>query len=366
MARSHTHEWVLRRRLATQRVAGPPLPTAADAVRLLTAVQAQDAPLAAWSLGLRSKASTYAGVLAERATGTVVRTHVLRPTWHLVAAEDLRWLLRLTSARVERSMGARHRGLGLEEPVLSRSVDAVAAFVSGVPGGRTRREVQVELARLGLPSGNEQVGHVLLVGELRTVLCSAPNAGAEHRYTLVDEVVPRSPLDDLDRDAALDLLVLRFFGGHGPASTGDLRRWCGVTLAEVRAALDRVGSRLERVELSGEELWFDPAVPHRTTRERPAHLLPTFDEAVLTYVTTGFPRRDPTAVRPRLLSESGGGVVLVGGADVGIWKRTATAGEVRVTVRPDGALDADERTAVAAAAERLAAFLERPLDLRWA
>ena len=87
----------------------------ADVVRLLTCVQAQDAPLAAWSLGMRMRpTTTYAGVLAEQAAGGWVRTHVLRPTWHFVAPEDLRWIQRVTARKVESSMAARHRGLGLD------------------------------------------------------------------------------------------------------------------------------------------------------------------------------------------------------------------------------------------------------------
>ena len=121
---------------------------------------------------------------------------------------------------------------------------------------------------------------------------------------------------------------------------------------------------LERVEVDGHELWFDPRVPARTTREHGAYLLPTFDEVCLTYPSTGFARRDPDAARQRLLSEAGGGIVVVRGEDVGIWKRVVSAKDVRVTVWADVPLDADDREAVGEAAEALAAFLERPLDLQ--
>ena len=88
---------VRRRRLATQRLSAAGLPHGGDVVRLLTAVQSQDAPLAAWSLAMRMPpGTTYAGLLAEQAAGGWVRTHVLRPTWHHVAPEDLRWMQRAT------------------------------------------------------------------------------------------------------------------------------------------------------------------------------------------------------------------------------------------------------------------------------
>ena len=123
---------------------------------------------------------------------------------------------------------------------------------------------------------------------------------------------------------------------------------------------------LERVDVDGRELWFDPQVPARTTQEHAAYLLPTFDEVCLTYADTGFPRRAPDATRQRLLSEAGGGIVVVRGEDVGIWKRVASAKEVRVTVWPDVPLGRDDLDAIGEAAQWLAEFLERPLDLVFA
>ena len=107
-------------------------------------------------------------------------------------------------------------------------------------------------------------------------------------------------------------------------------------------------------------------MPARTSREHAAYLLPTFDEACLTYQHTGFPRRTPDATRQRLLSESGGGIVVVHGEDVGIWKRAVSPGSVRVTVSADSPLSSDDRDAVAEAAHTFADFVERPLDLVFA
>lgn len=354
---------VHRRRLAAQRVTGPALRHGAEAVRLLGCVQAQDAPLAAWSLGMRMRrGTTYAGVLAEQASGGWVRTHALRPTWHLVAPEDVRWLQRATAARVESSLRARHRGLGLDL-VTTRGALGVLESVLAGPTPLVRREVAAALRAAGLPTSGEQVAHLLLVAELRAVICSGPPRGSEHTYVLVDEVIPPSTQDSLEGDDARRELTRRFVAGHGPASDRDLGRWSTLTLGQVRTALTELDGELERVEVDGHVLWVDPRVPTRTTRAHPAHLLPTFDEACLTYATTGFPRRDPASPRSRLVSEAGGGIVVVDGDDVGTWKRVVSPGGVRVTVAPDVALGRDETDAVAAAAERLAAFLERRLDL---
>ncbi len=272
---------VLRARLATQRLTSAPLPRAGDAVRLLTCVQAQERDYAFFSLGMRSKHETYSAIRAAFDRGDFLRTHILRPTWHFVAPEDLRWILALTSHRVERSLAARHRQLGLDDtPPLHRALDLLPELLRG-RNYLTRKEIGAEFAaRTGLPESGEQLGHTLLLAELRGRICSGPIKGTQHSYALVDEVVPATW--ERDRQEALVELVRRFFAGHGPASVHDFTRWSSLTVTDTMAALADIGDGLEHIELDGATLWFDPATPRRTTRKETAFLLPVYDEVVLT------------------------------------------------------------------------------------
>ena len=361
---AHPLERVHRRRLATQRLSAAGLPTGAEVVRLLGCVQSQDAPLAAWSLAMRMPAgTTYAGLLAEQAAGGWLRTHLLRPTWHLVAPEDLRWMQGVTGHRVEGAMAGVNRRLGLTDEVVASALRVLEGLLAG-PTPRTRREVRVAFEAAGLPTAVQPLAHLVMIAEVRAMICSGPPRGTEHTYVLTDEVVPPGPLDRLDVVDARRELTRRFVSGHGPASERDLQRWSTLTLGQIRPALADLAGDLERVEVDGHELWFDPAVPARTSRAHTAYLLPTFDEVCLTYAATGFPRREPTAARQRLLSEAGGGIVVVDGEDVGIWKRVVSAKEVRVTVWPDTPLGHDDEVAIGEAAQALADFVERPLDLQ--
>lgn len=355
---------VHRRRLATQRLSSTGLPHGADVVRLLGCVQSQDAPLAAWSLGMRmAPGTTYAGVLAEQSAGGWLRTHVLRPTWHLLAPEDLRWVQGVTGPRVESGSAGVNRRLGLTDEVVTRALEVLESLLAG-PTPRTRREVRVAFDAAGLPTEVQPLAHLLIIAELRAIICSGPPRGVEHTYVLADEVVPPGPNDSLAGEDARRELTRRFLAGHGPASERDLARWSTLTLTQIRSALADLGDELERVDVDGHELWFDPTVPARTSRAPAAYLLPTFDEVCLTYQHTGFPRRAPDATRQRLLSEAGGGIVVVHGDDVGIWKRVVSPASVRVTVSPDSPLGSDDRDAIAGAAQACADFLERPLDLQ--
>lgn len=373
MTRTVTRTWVIRRRLATQRLSSAPLPRAADAVRLLTCVQSQDAPLAAHSLAMRTRTTGYAGVLAEQSAGGWVRTHVLRPTWHFLAPEDLRWMQALTGPKVEGAMPARHRQLGITPEFKERGPELLRELLAG-GNAMTRKEIGPEFAAAGLPGPGEAMAHQLMVAEVRAVICSGPPRGTEHTYVLVDEVVPAAESDTWSRERSLVELTHRFYAGHGPASERDLQRWSGLTLTEIRSATSELTTSealrsthpLESLECQGETLWFDPTVTSRTSREHAAYLLSTFDEAALTYPSTGFTRRTRDAERTRLVSEAGGGIVVVDGHDIGTFKRKAEPKQTTVTIRPEVDLTSAEREGVVEAAEFLAAFHGPPLNLVFA
>jgi hypothetical protein len=350
---------VLAARLATQRLTGPPATSPLAAVQELLCVQAQDAPLARAMIAWRS-GTTSPAVAAAVAAGDLVRTHLLRPTWHYVAATDLRWLLDLTSGRVLGSMAGRHRQLGLvglEETAL----DVLASRLAG-RAFATRPELGEALVGAGVlrpgPLLGQQVGHLLLVGELRAVLCSAPAPGV-HRYALVDEVVPRAPVRT--RAEAVQELALRFVAGHGPVAVRDLQRWTPLPLGELRPALAAAGDRLARLVLpGGDELWYAPVAALPETRPTRALLLSTFDEAFLSYRIAGFPASpgNPEAGSTSRFAEAAGGPVLCDLTDVGGWKRRRVRGRPVLEYRLDPGLDAPARSAIEAAGERLLGLLQ--------
>ena len=120
--------------------------------RWLCAVQAQDYPGAKWALGLRAPGLTDEAVETAFTEGRILRTHVLRPTWHFVTPADIRWMLALTGPRLDRSHAARTtRKLGLDEKVLRRSRAAIErALRDGTQ--LTRAELGSVLGRAGIKS----------------------------------------------------------------------------------------------------------------------------------------------------------------------------------------------------------------------
>jgi hypothetical protein len=358
--RTTSVERVLAQRLATQRLTSSPAASAADVVRLLGCVQAQERDHAFFSLGLRSRSSTYTAVRDAFDRGEFVRTHILRPTWHFVAPEDLRWILALTSPRVEASFAARTRAMGLEPvAVLTRAIGALVELLRG-RAFLTRDEIGLAFShRRNLPPPGEPLGHLLLIAELRGVICSGPMKGVHHSYALVDEVVRDTALPT--RDEALVRLARRFFGGHGPATIADFTRWSSLTVADTRRALAELGDVLELLVVDDTELWFDPTVvvPRRASAPD-TWLLPVYDEIVLAHrgITFGASADHPLGGR----ADPHWAPIVHRQTQVGVWKRTLSRDGVSIETRLAASLDEAGRRAVAAAEATLADFVERPLD----
>ena len=329
-------------RLVAQRLAGPPLPDAAAAVRWLTAVQAQDYPGALTSVALRTAGGTRASVEAALDAGEVVRSWPMRSTLHLVAAEDLGWLLELCGPRVLAGAAKRRATLGLEEAECERARELAVAALTG--GGRLRR---ADLLRVfddgGVPTAGQRGYHLLWYLAQTGTLCLGPTGGGEQLFVLTAEWV-RAPRR-LDRGEALAELALRFFRSHGPATVADLARWAGLTKTDVRAGLDVVRPHLLSLDVDGAEHLLDPGTPELLdrfrTEARGTFLLPGFDELVLGYADRSC-TVDP-AFAERIVPGGNGmfrSTVVCDGRVVGTWRWTGSGARRRLTAEPFTEFDA--------------------------
>lgn len=345
---------VVRRRLADQRLAGEPFVAVQDAVRWLGAVQAQEFAEAKWSLAERTRDRTDADVEAAFARGDIIRTHVLRPTWHFVAREDLRWLLRLSRPRVHALNRYWYRKFELAPDVLARGHDVLARTLAGGEP-RTRRQLARELAGAGIDAGGLRLGYLLMHAELEELICSGPRRGNQHTYALLDERVPGSSLDGRSREEALAELALRYFRSHGPATIRDFTAWSSLTVSDGRSALERVGPGLEAEEDHSGRRWY--AAPSRSQEAlrsaQGAFLVPMYDETIVAYqdLRVVLAHQPP---RPGLLERP----IVIDGRTHGSWKRTLTARSVTITATLFGPLAAPETDALGETVERFGRFLD--------
>lgn len=359
----------VRQRIARQRLVGQHLITPvhsqpADLVRYLGAVQAQDFAGAKWAIGQRIVGGTDAQIERAMTAGSIIRTHVLRPTWHLVVPGDLRWMLQLTAPRIKSAMASYDRRLELTDAVIRKSR---AVLEKSLEGGKqlTRAELALALRRARINvSGTQRLAHLMMRAELDALLCSGGRRGAQFTYALVDERVPVTP--PLDRDEALLELTKRYFASRGPATAQDFAWWSGLTVADARRGVELAMSVLEPEVVNGQRCWRSANAPPVATRvpSPMAHLLPNYDEYFI-----GF--RDRSAFGAALKAAGkvpdsaalARHILFINGQIVGGWKSVAARDGVVVQATPLTSLSKTERVAVSRAAERYGAFLETPVRL---
>lgn len=281
-------------------------------------MQSQDYPGSAWGVGQRVDGCLAADVDASLARGDVLRTHVLRPTWHLVLREDIRWLLELTGARIIAGMVGRYRRLALDEKTLLRSAEAIAGELAG-GCHRTRAELASALAGVRIEATGARLAHIVMHAELTGLICSGAPRGADHTYALIDERAPAS--EPLDHDEALARLAARFGVAHSPFRDVDLAWWGGLTLGDARRAI--AGSDLVRERDGGQEQWSSSDALETDARST-LRLLPNFDEYVVAYRDRTHVFDDEMIADGRFLHDFlSSHLVVRSGRAIGRWRRPA-------------------------------------------
>ena len=353
---------ICRLRLAAQFLTTTGPARASEVVRALGAVQSQDYSGAKWGLALRIRGATDASIEREINEGRILRTHVLRPTWHFVAAEDLRWMLELTAPRVNVANAHYSRHLGLDRKAFRRCNDVIARSLAG-GNCLTRSELRVELerARLKIPTG-QHLGHLMMQAELDGVVCSGPRRGKQFTYALLDDRAAAPMV--LSRDEALLELTRRYFATRSPATPRDFAWWSGLTMKDAKRGIDLAGSELERASLGEDSYWISVAAPSAPRAVRMAHLLPNYDEYFI-----GF--RDRRAVGQRIghTTPITGGtaliphVIMIDGQLVGAWKRRIEKEQVSVALTLMTTLTAGEQKRLRDAVRRYGNFLESTVQI---
>jgi hypothetical protein len=356
---------LLRQRLSNQHLAGPPFAEPAEVVAWLGAVQSQDYGGAKWALAQRLKHASDAALDQAFNDGAILRTHVMRPTWHFVAPADVRWLLALTAPRVRAVLGHYDLQWGVDADVRKRSR---AVLTQALQGGQalTRAELDRALKAAGIHLTALGRTHVVMHAELDGLIVSGPRRGKQFTYMLLEERVP--PASALSRDEALAELVRRYFTSHGPALVADFAWWSGLTAADARRGLHALGGQLASETVEDKTYWFAPsALPAPSVpgaMPRSALLLPNYDEYAVAYRDRDafFDPALAAGLDPRT-SAPFSNVIVIRGRVAGFWTRTLVKRSVVIGTRWLRPPAAAEQRAVEAAARRYAKFLGLPVRI---
>jgi hypothetical protein len=347
-------------RLSCQRLASGRLARPEQVVGWLGAVQAQEYHFAKWGLALRTRRASDASVERAFAAGRILRTHVMRPTWHFVTPADIRWLLALTAPRVRAAVAYYDRQLGITPAVITRANRAMATALAG--GAQlTRAELKPVLSGAGIRvDGTQRLAHVIMHAELDAVICSGARRGKQFTYALLDDRVSASPLPA--REKALAELARRYFTSRGPAQLKDFVWWSGLTSVEARIGLELSRHHLAEAEIDGTQYWLAPSVRRLGRPRRAAYLLQPYDEFLIAY-------KDRSASLDPILSKLGAGrgpyaaPVVLDGRVVGGWRRASTGDRVAITFDLPRRLATADARLLEAAARRYGDFLAQEVAI---
>jgi hypothetical protein len=343
---------LVKRRLHNQLLTRTGLRRPEDVVAWMGAVQAQEYDAARWGVGLRLRDATDAALQRAFDAGQILRTHIMRPTWHFVTPADIGWLQRLTGPKVQRQALPYNRRLGLDSPALVR---ATATIERALRDRRylTRAELGERLRDAKMPMDGPRLAQVAMHAEVAGVICSGPRRGKQFTYALVAERAPKAAT--FSRDEALGTLTRRYLQSHGPATVRDLVWWSGLSTTDARRGLDIARARSQQCDAL--TYWTAGPESRAASTERRVHLLPIYDEYTVAY-------RDRIAVpHGTMLVKLPADTVnfrhalVVDGQVAGTWRTTRTPAGVAIEIVPFASPTDSVRRAQERAVERFHRFV---------
>lgn len=316
-------------RLLNQQLLNPEFHSPKELISWMGAMQAQNYSMVRWAVGMRLKSVTIQTVENALKEGEILRTHVMRPTWHLVAAEDIRWMLKLSAQRIvsANESFAKGRDLEITEEVYTKCHNLLENILCGKKS-LTRQEIAEHFEHSGLPADNHRMNRLMARAEQEGIVCSGVDKGKKYTYMLLEERVP--PMPELTKDEALARLARNYFRSHAPAVLQDFVWWSGLPVTEARHALYLIDSELTAEQWDG-KTWYI----HNSSRtcgkvSDHLHLLPPFDEYLLGYKD----RTDvlPKEHYPKAFTNNGifYPVILYNGQIIGNWEKTIEKGNVPI------------------------------------
>lgn len=322
-----------------------------EVVGYMCAMQAQEYAHAKWAIGLRMSSPSEGAVEKAMTTGAILRTHVLRPTWHFVLPQDIRWMLSLTAPRINAGNAAMYKKQEVTDAIFNKSFDV---FIKTMQGGKqlTRAEIVTALHEADIATDDLRLTILLMKAELEQLICSGARQGKQFTYALLDERAPMTPA--IDRDEAVARLVLRYFTSHGPATINDFVHWSGLTVADAKTGIEINKGRLSNILIEGINYWMDPDIDFSTAKQTGAYLLPVYDELIIAYKN-----RDamvPASFRDKMGAITFFPTIMVNNQVVGNWSRNMGKKNIDIELKPFNKLNKAQNQSIESAIQRFKKF----------
>jgi hypothetical protein len=348
-------------RLISQKVAEPEFNTAREIVSWMGAIQAQDYAMSKWAIGIRLCDPSEQMIGSSIDKGEIIRTHLLRPTWHFVASDDLCWMLKLSAPKIKSSMKSRNRELELSEAILKRTNNIIEKKLAG-SGSMTRDELALEFLGANIKTDNNRLSHILLWAELNEIACSGPVKNNKLTYALLSERVPHNIA--FSRDESLAELARRYFTSRYPATLGDFAWWSNLSLTDARKAIDFAKTYLIPETIGSVKYWVPYTFEDKLINMSSIHLLPAFDELLISYSDRS---SSLTLIQNKKIVLDNGifhPPVVINGQVAGLWKRTFQKNKVIIETDLFQPADKSTKSQIGSKASLFGKFLNKEAEVR--
>ncbi|MDX6180871.1 winged helix DNA-binding domain-containing protein [Flavobacterium sp. Fl-77] len=315
-----THREISHQRLVSQKLLETSSSSPQEIVHHLGAMQAQDYSMAKWAIGSRCDA-TEKEIEETINLGEIIRTHILRPTWHFVSADDIYWMLDVSGPQVKRIILAETIKYGYDEKEFDKINSRIEKMLAG-NNHLTRDEIIQEL-NVKKVTGEYFLSPVLIMmyAELDGLVCSGKTRGKQMTYALLEERVSK-PKSKLTKEEGLTKLALKYFESHVPATLHDFSWWSGFPTTICKQTINAIELQLNSVEIDGQKYWFGKDYSLKNNFRESVHFIPAFDEILISYKT----REVSILIEHQSMAFTNNGifkpVILENGKVIGTWKRT--------------------------------------------
>ena len=318
---------LLKTRLYNQLLTTHTLKEPYEIVSSLGAMQSQAFELAKWAIGARLKNSTVDKINDALSKGEIIRTHILRPTWHFVAAEDIHWMRELSSPRLIPVFIAYGKSWGADEKMISKASLKITKILEK-HGHQTKQEIGEHLKMEGFAIDQHTLTHVMSRAELDGIVCNGVISGNKHTYALLEERIPKTK--PFIKEEALEKLAYKFFSSHAPATLEDFIWWSGMLITDARIALELVKEHFVSQTINGRTFWMKNDIQIPEKENDSVLLLPPFDEFVVSYKNRSEIIDDRHYCKVMTKNGLFDPTVMFNGKIIGSWRKSKKKNEIQI------------------------------------
>ena len=310
-----------------------------DVVEWMGAVQAQEYRMMRWAVGMRMKKPSGKAFEKDYNEGKIVRGHLFRTTWQLVAGEDWRWMQELCRVNALRGMTGWMKSNGVSIPQTEQ--EAIQQIFSDYLS-QNRIAQKADFAKAvkdkGITMDEHRLSYHIRLAEYSGLLCSGDLLPMKHSYALAEMKLPQQ--NPMPKEEALALLVRKYFRSHGPATLDDFVWWTGLNISDCKSGMEAIQSELIEERWKGLRFFRHQDSRTRGFRSGTVILLPSYDEYLIGYKSRQVALHPDHTYRAHNSTGIFWPVILLDGEVVGNW--SVPGGKVQTEIfHPEARINQD-------------------------